>query len=98
MGRLITITTIILLSLYSLQGHTDDQDRVLELRLAGEVMPLEQILKISRQYQQGSILEVELEQEWNTIIYELKILADDGQVWELKVDAKSGAIIERERD
>jgi len=89
---------MMLLVLLTVPSYADDQDLVLELRQSGEILPLEQILKISRQQQQGRILEVELEKERTGIIYELKVLADDGHVWELKVDAKSGDLIKRERE
>ena len=98
MDRLKFVAVTFLLLTVSSSCLADDQDVVLQLRQAGEVLPLEQILSISRQQQQGRILEVELEQGRNGIIYELKILADDGQVWELKVNAKSGAIIKQEHD
>lgn len=98
MGRLKKIAVMILLTGSLLPVYADDQDQVLQLRQSGEVMALEQILMISRQQQQGRILEVELEREGDVIIYELKILADDGQVWELKVDARNGNLVKKELD
>lgn len=98
MGRLKKIAVMILLTGSLLPVYADDQDQVLQLRQSGEVMALEQILMISRQQQQGRILEVELEREGDDIIYELKILADDGQVWELKVDARNGNLVKKELD
>ncbi|GKT12320.1 MAG: hypothetical protein ISEC1_P1298 [Thiomicrorhabdus sp.] len=93
MGRLIKPIILISLALLSTSSLSDDQDRVLNLREAGEILPLEQILKITRKEIDGRILEVELEQEKETILYELQILDITGQVWELKIDAKTGDII-----
>ncbi len=98
MGRLTKILSIVLLALFIQQSHADDQDRALQLLQAGEILPLEQILKISRQQHDGHILEVELEQEHGTLIYELEILNKQGHVWEIKIDARSGIIIEQQRE
>ena len=98
MRKLTMIVILAVFMAFSLIAQADDQDIVLQLRQAGEVMPLEQILTISRQQQPGRILEIELEQERDAVLYELKILAEDGQVWELKVDAKNGTLLKRERD
>lgn len=100
MGRLIKHSILITLALISLQGHADssDQTRALELSQSGEILSLEQILENSRQHIQGRVLEVELEQENNSIVYELEILDEYGQVWELKIDARTGNLIKQEQE
>jgi len=98
MGRLIYATLVFCLALISLQAHADDQDRALQLREAGEILPLEQILEISRKQIDGRVLEVELEQKHGTLLYELEILDDNGRVWELEVDATDGTIIKQKRE
>lgn len=76
----------------------DDQLRAIELLQRGEILPLEDILVISRGEIEGHILEVELEQERGKIIYEIEMLDQQGRVWELKIDATSGEIIKREQE
>ena len=99
MGRLtplFLISTIVLAFSYS---HADeDHDKAYQLLRSGEVLPLEEILKISSKHVQGKILEVELEQEDKQLIYELEILDNKGIVWELKVDAKTGTLIRKDQD
>lgn len=98
MGRLTQLTLIIMLALFAIQSMADDHGRALQLRQAGEILPLEKILAISRTQLDGHILEVELEQEHGTMIYEIEILDHEGRVWELKLDAANGEIINREQE
>ncbi len=99
MGRLIQLITIILLALLVSQSVADDdQSRALQLRQLGEILPLEDILAISRQQIDGHILEVELEQERGRMIYEIEILDHQGRVWELEFDAASGEILKQEQE
>jgi len=76
----------------------DDHVEAYELLRAGEILSLEKILVIARKEVQGHILEVELEREKEQIIYELKVLDLKGVVWEIKVNASSGVVIEVEQD
>ncbi len=98
MGRLTTILLMCAITLLSQQGVADDQDKALELRQSGDVLSLEEILKLSRKQIDGRILEVEMEQKRGRIFYELEILSDDGRVWELKVDATTGEIIDKHQE
>lgn len=98
MGRLTQIIMVIGLALLSTPGQADDQDRALQLRESGKILPLEEILSISRTQIDGHVLEVELERKRSVLIYEIKILDDKGRVWELKVDATTGQIINREQE
>lgn len=98
MGRLtIAGLTIFMLSGYS-NSYADDHDEAYQLLRSGEILPLEKILQITRKQIQGRVLEVELEHEDDRLIYELEVLDGQGIVWELKVDATSGIIIEQEQD
>ena len=96
-----TVVVVLMASLAALlimnrTSYADDHERALELQKSGEILALEQILAISRQQIEGRVLEVELERERGVLIYELEILDDTGQVWELKLDATNGELIQRE--
>jgi uncharacterized membrane protein YkoI len=69
-----------------------------QLAREGKILPLEQILHRLDKIQPGQILEVELERERDGVIYEIELLDAEGMVWELKVDAVSGHILEREQE
>ena len=82
----------------SYADERDEHEEAYKLRQAGDILPLEKILKISRKKIQGKILEVELEHENGQLIYELEILDKKGIVWEIKIDAKTGKILKKDKE
>jgi hypothetical protein len=75
-------------------GH----DRAREAVERGEILPLEDILKRVRADFAGEMLAVELEEERHDrfdagLVYEVKLLADDGAVTELYYDARTGELL-----
>jgi uncharacterized membrane protein YkoI len=77
-----------------------DEDHALARRLheAGEIRSLEEISARARAAKPGEILETELEQSAGRYLYEVEILDAQGQVWELKLDARSGEVLDMEID
>ncbi len=76
-----------------------DGDGYLEARRLvreGKILPLEQILDGLSQFKSGQILEVEFDDRRQGMRYEIEILDSQGTVWELKVDAVTGEILEQE--
>ncbi|MCW8847286.1 MAG: PepSY domain-containing protein, partial [Sedimenticola sp.] len=65
---------------------------------AGKIMALEQILENIRDEYPGRLLEVKLEQEGDSVIYEVELLDSEGKVWELKLDAATGELLKRAQD
>jgi len=68
----------------------DDHERARQLLEAGDILPLQQILKNAREIQPGKVLEVELETEHDRPVYEIKLLTDQGEVVKLLFDASTG--------
>jgi len=75
-----------------------EQQVVREALQRGEVLPLVKILAIASQHVPGDVIEVELEQEDSGLIYEIKILTGNGRVREVKIDARTGAVVNIEDD
>ena len=75
-----------------------DQDDARRLFRSGAILPLERVLEVVRGYQPGRVIEVELDEDSRRYVYELEILAPDGRVWELEVDAATGRLLERKRE
>ncbi len=72
-----------------------DHDRARAALVAGEVLPLDDVLqRVARQHP-GHVLEVELEREDGRWVYELKLLQGDGGVLKLEVDARDGTVLRR---
>lgn len=76
----------------------DDHEQVRALQQQGDILALEKILENARQHHDGRVLETELEQKRGRYIYEVELLDSNGQVWELKFDAKSGALLKEEKE
>lgn len=76
----------------------NEQNLVREALQRGEVLPLVKILAIAGQHVPGDVVEVELEDEKGVLIYEIKVLTGTGRVREIKIDARTGAVLKIEDD
>lgn len=75
-----------------------DHTAVREALQRGEVLPLVKILAIANKEVPGDVIEVELEDERAALVYEIKILTSTGRVREVKIDARTGAVVNIEDD
>lgn len=71
-------------------------DEARELREAGIIMSLSEIIDIAQGYKKGDVIDSELERDDGIYLYEIEILDDTGRVWELDFDAANGEIVELE--
>lgn len=102
MGRLITLSSAVLgatLLAFTLgAGAEDDHDRARRLRDAGDILPLETLIERARAERPGRILELELKEKKERILYEVELVDENGIVWELHFDARSGELLKSEQD
>jgi uncharacterized membrane protein YkoI len=79
---------------------TAEEDHVVARKLqeSGQILSFEKIAEHARAAKAGEILETELELKEGHYIYEVEILDSAGKVWELKLNAKTGALIKIEAD
>ena len=82
----------------SLVYAESDSDTARKLREAGDILPLETILHKLNQTHPGKVLEVEFEREHGKVIYEIEMLDDKGEVWQLKVDPRTGDILQKKQE
>ena len=75
-----------------------DQVKAARLRNTGEILPLEKVLERARAEHAGKVLETELEHKHGRYVYEIEVLDARGVVWEMKFDAKTGALLKSEQD
>lgn len=95
----VAFVSFLLLSFASSIAMADESiETVRKLTDAGKILPSEKIISAAKKIKPGDFLEIELEREKKYYVYEVEILDDEGQVWELKFNAKSGKLIELERD
>jgi len=93
---MLLLSTALLMPLSAV--FADGVDRVRELRDTQSIRPLTHILQgIEHQYP-GTLLDVELEEEDNKLIYEIDILGRDQVVHHIEVNARSGAIVAVDKD
>jgi uncharacterized membrane protein YkoI len=64
----------------------------------GSLVPLARILELTAREVPGEVVKVELESDNGRRIYEIKVLAGNGRVRELKFDAHDAQLIEIEED
>lgn len=80
-------------------GHHKEHDRPEVIDVQGTpVIDLATAIELTLRQVQGDVLKVELENEDGRYVYEVKILATNGRVREVKLDAKDGSLIEIEDD
>jgi uncharacterized membrane protein YkoI len=75
-----------------------DHTAVREALQRGELLPLVKILAIANKEVPGDVIEVELEDEGEALVYEIKILTSTGRVREIKIDARTGTVLNIEDD
>jgi uncharacterized membrane protein YkoI len=78
-------------------GH-NDHIKARRLVEEGEILPLEQILERAKLEHPGRILDVEFEKEDGLYVYEIELVDQDGQVWELEYNAANAELIEKEKE
>lgn len=76
----------------------DDHDRARRALEAGEVLPLSEILAAVEAVRPGRVIEVELERDDGRWIYELELVAPDGRILEIEIDAATADILDIERE
>jgi len=64
----------------------------------GEILPITRILALSTRQVAGQVVEVELERKDWGFLYEVKILAANGRMRKVKLNARTGALLEVEGD
>lgn len=85
----------LLLALAALPALAGGSDEARELREAGEILPLQEILH-RLDPAAGRVLEVELEHDGDRYVYEVETLNAQGEVCEHHFDARSGELLKTE--
>lgn len=73
------------------------QSEVRELRAAGRILAMEDILARVRSAQPGQVVEIELERESGRYVYEVKLIDETDRIRVLELDAATGEIVRRHR-
>jgi uncharacterized membrane protein YkoI len=76
----------------------DGHDLAKSLREAGDIQPLENLIADARTRHPGRVIEAELKRHDGRYHYEIEVLDDQGVVWSLRYDARSGELLRDSRD
>jgi uncharacterized membrane protein YkoI len=100
-NRLMWVAVVFSLAAAGWSGQTrakQDQHEARRLRETGQILPAERIVERAKAAHPGKLLDMELDRDNGRYVYELELLDEHGVVWELKYDAATGALLEREED
>jgi len=75
-----------------------DQEQARRALEAGEIRPLDEILHEVQQRYPGTVVELELTPENGRWVYEVELLAADGRLLKLRIDAKSKQLLQGDDD
>jgi len=95
------ITSVIcVLVIFGMPNATAEDDHLVARKLqeSGQILSFEKIADYARATKAGELLETELELKKGNYIYEVEILDSAGKVWELKLNAKTGELLQIEVD
>lgn len=103
MKKLIIMLALAALPLSAAVASDKDKDRADQIAASqalarGEILPIVRILGIANAKVPGDVLKVKLERKTVGFQYEVKILAQNGRVREIELDAKTGRILSIEDD
>jgi len=77
---------------------SDDHEQAKQLRDSGKILPLEKVIEIAKKDRPGRVIESELEHKGQGYVYEIKLLDEQGRLWETKYDAATGKRLKEERE
>ncbi len=78
--------------------HDQDHERARRALEAGEILPLDQILEEVERRHAGTVVELELNHQDGRWVYEVELIAPDGRLLKLLMDAKSKRLLSEEGD
>lgn len=70
-----------------------EHDAVRFVERHDDILSLDQILRKADEQHAGRVLESELKQKNGRYVYEVEVVDDQGRVWEMKFDARSGEVL-----
>jgi uncharacterized membrane protein YkoI len=79
------------------KGRGGDHDRARDALQASEALPLATLLEQLRRSHPGQVLDIEIDQEDGRLIYEVKLLHNNGQLLKLEIDAATGQVLKVKR-
>jgi uncharacterized membrane protein YkoI len=89
---------LVLATMSGTRADDDDHDFAKRALEQGRALPLADIIAKVTPKVPGKVIEVDLEDEDGTLVYDLKVLSPQGRLQEIEVDAATGKILKIEDD
>lgn len=96
----VAVATLCLSAAVIAPAVADDDDHIAarQAMQRGEILPLPRILRAAQAAAPGDVIEVELDRDDGVWRYEVKMLTSTGRVLEVKLNARTAAVLEIEED
>lgn len=79
------------------QGKKDKVKEAIEMAASAKVT-IDQAIKTASEKVSGKVIEAELEQKHNKLVWEVEIVTAENKVKEVHIDAETGVVIDVEED
>jgi len=80
-------------------AYGDEKDKMGKAEMAATAkVTIDQAIKTASEKVSGKIIEAELEQKHNKLVWEVEVVTADKKVMEIHIDADTGAVIDVEED
>jgi uncharacterized membrane protein YkoI len=87
---------LLALPLAATASDHQDHEQARSALVRGEVLPLKTVMeRLDKERPGGQVLEVELERKLGGWVYEIKQMEAGGQLVKIKLDARTGELLER---
>ena len=91
--RVLAAFLVAALAVGAAPASASDHDRARRAVEEGRILPLKDILARAQGAYPGQVIEAELEDEGGMVVYEIKILTQDGRVMKLSYNAATGELL-----
>jgi len=98
LGFFILLGSLLAVVCGAITASADSREEAMDLRQTGDILPLETFTKKIHALGYQRILEVELETEAGSPVYEIEALGEGGNVREFYFDAASGEPVDEARE
>lgn len=75
-----------------------DHEQIRRLKESGRIRSLESVLEEIRRDYPGRIIEIEFDDDDGRYTYEIELVDEQGVVWDLEIDARTGKLLEKKQD
>jgi uncharacterized membrane protein YkoI len=76
----------------------EDHEQIRRLKESGRIRSLESVLEEIRRDYPGRIIEIELDDDDGRYTYEIELIDEQGVVWDLEIEARTGKLLEKKQD